>query len=103
MAAALGAEAVQRGLQQPVAQLGNGSPVASHSFGYTLVCVKPGSVLSSLTSTRSPSTKKSTRASPGAAHAHERLAREPADLLLHRLGIRAGTTSSIPPGSYLAA
>ena len=44
---------------------GNGTPEASHSFGYTLVAVNPGIVLSSLTSTRSPSsTKKSTRARP---------------------------------------
>ncbi len=37
-------------------------PSASHSLAYTLVGVKPGIVLSSLTRTVSPSTKKSTRA-----------------------------------------
>ena len=44
---------------------GHGTPVAAHSFGKALVGVIPGSVLSSLTSTRPPSsTKKSTRARP---------------------------------------
>ena len=39
-------------------------PSASSSFAYTLVGVNPGMVLSSFTSTRSSSTKKSTRAMP---------------------------------------
>ena len=45
---------------------GSGRPVASQSFGYIEIAVKPGSVFSSLTSTRSVprSRKKSTRAMP---------------------------------------
>ena len=80
-----------------------GTPLASHSFGNALVPVKPGIVFSSLTSTRSPSTKKSTRASPAqptrvnVSTASRRTSSRTVS------GSRAGTTSSIPPSSYLAA
>ena len=41
-----------------------GSPLASHSFGYMLMSVNPGSVLASFTNTVSSLRKKSTRAIP---------------------------------------
>ena len=56
--------ALDRQVHEPVEQLRVGIPLASNSDAYTLVLVNPGIVLSSLSSTRSPSTKKSTRASP---------------------------------------
>ena len=64
--APLGAVALER--ESPAGgrtACGHGTPVASQSFGNAEVGVMPGSVLSSLTSTRPPSsTKKSTRARP---------------------------------------
>ena len=65
---------------------GKGRPLASHSFGKTLVTVKPGIVLSSLTSTRSPSTKKSTRARPAQPTRRNASRGQPAHLLGHRVG-----------------
>ena len=65
--------------------------------------MKPGIVLSSFTSTRSPSTKKSTRARPeqptrtNVSTASCRTCSRTAS------GTRAGTTSSIPPSVYFAS
>ena len=79
-----------------------GTPLASHSFGNALVAVKPGIVLSSLTSTRSSSTKKSTRARPAQPTRLKVSTASRRTSSLTVSGSRAGTTSSIPPSSYLA-
>jgi hypothetical protein len=100
---ALGAVAIEREAEEPVAELGAGTPLASHSFGNTLVAVKPGIVLSSLTSTCPSWTKKSTRARPlqptrwKVSTARRRTSSRTAS------GTSAGTRSSIPPSPYLAA
>ena len=80
-----------------------GIPVASHSFGYALVPVKPGIVLSSLTSTRSPSTKKSTRASPAQPTRTKVSTASRRTSAITASGSRAGTISSIPPSLYFAS
>ena len=89
--------AFQREVQQAVEQLGVADiPSASNSEAYTLVWVKPGIVLSSLTSTCSPSTKKSTRARPGAAGAQERVDGQLADALAD-VGGDAGRHDQLHP------
>ena len=60
----LGGVALERQLDEPVEQLRYSIPLAAKSEPNTLVGVNPGIVLSSLTSTSSPMTKKSTRARP---------------------------------------
>ena len=78
-----------------------GIPLASNSAAYTLVCVKPGIVLSSLTSTRSPSTKKSTRASPAQSGRLERRDRELLDSLAGGIGHPGWDDQLHPAGRVL--
>ena len=65
--------------------------------------MKPGIVLSSLTSTRPESTKKSTRASPAQPTRTNVSAASRRTSSRTASGIRAGATSSIPPGVYFAS
>ena len=65
--------------------------------------MKPGIVFSSFTSTRSPSTKKSTRARPSQP-AYSNVCTASCLTRARAVGeIRAGIFSSIAPGVYFAA
>ena len=67
------------------------------------VWVKPGIVLSSLTRTSSPSTKKSQRARPLQPQRMKTWRARPRRVSVASSEIRAGTTSSIPPSAYFAS
>ncbi len=83
---------------------GHGTPAASQSFGNADVGVIPGSVLSSLTSTRPPSsTKKSTRARPAQPTRRNVSTASRRTSAAAASGIAAGTRSSTPPGEYFAS
>ena len=79
-------------------------PLSANSFAYTLVAVKPGIVLSSLTTT-SPSgrTKKSTRAMPSQSVATNDATASCWTRSVVAAGSRAGTISSMPPSAYFAS
>ena len=70
----------------------SGRPLASQSFGYIEIAVKPGRVFSSLTSTRSVprSRKKSTRAMPEIPARRKALTARRADLVRDRVRDRRG-------------
>jgi len=65
--------------------------------------VKPGIVLSSLSTTSSPSTKKSTRAIPSQPDSVNARVATSRTWSRAASDMRAGTTSSIPPGVYFAS
>jgi hypothetical protein len=65
--------------------------------------VKPGIVFSSFTSTVSPSTKKSTLAMPEQSMSLNTSTASRRTSSRTDSGTRAGTTRSMPPGSYFAS
>jgi hypothetical protein len=65
--------------------------------------VKPGIVLSSLSSTVSPSTKKSARARPLQPASRKAISASSRTRKRAVFEMRAGTTSSIPPSAYFAS
>ncbi len=83
----------------------SGSPDASQSRGYMEIAVKPGSVLSSLTRTRSEprSRKKSTRAIPDVPQTRKASTASRRTSAATASGSGAGTSSFAPFSTYLSS